>query len=51
MGFYIKVEKFFSVAGISMNLQHFQLGVNNLEMLINIYKIDQMMLVLVLMNP
>jgi hypothetical protein len=28
------------------NLQHFQLGVKNLEMLINIHKIDQMMLVI-----
>jgi hypothetical protein len=38
VGSHIEVERVFIVAGICTNLQHSRLGINNIEMLINIYK-------------
>jgi hypothetical protein len=38
IGSQIQAKWVFSIAGICTNLQHFQLGMDNFEMLINIYK-------------
>jgi len=38
VGSQIEAKRVFSIAGICTNLQHFWLGIENLDMLINIYK-------------
>ncbi len=38
VGFQIEVERVFNIASICTNVQRFRLGIDNLEMLVNIYK-------------